>query len=332
MRSAPSRRRFTLAVVLTTTALSPLANAETNARIETAVTPLCEEPARHLEQRITDALGESSSRWLEVSVAIARDGAGYRVTLVVRDQTSVPREKVILAPSCDEAVDAAVVVLALATSEAADEESSVSSGFTSPGIPPEQVIAAEPAPPRAVVMRAPKDEGAKRVASSSSSSASSRASLSTGLDAGTLPSSTLVVAAGFARSFSALEVRGVARYGLPLVEETTETGFSESVRRDFGALELRACYGVGGEVRLLACSGGELGALRVTHRVEEGGTDVDEDEVTPRLSGVFSALVRHQGGVVQPELEVSGSAVAVGRQESASLVALRVSAGAAVEF
>jgi predicted PhzF superfamily epimerase YddE/YHI9 len=147
-----------------------------------------------------------------------------------------------------------------------------------------------------------------------------------------LPSPTLVVSGGFARSFSALEVRGLARYGLPIVEETTETGYSESVRRDFGALELRACYGIGADVRLSACAGGELGAVRISRRVAENGIDVDEDGVTPRLSGVLSALLRHQGGVVEPELEVSGSALAAGGQEAASRVALRVSAGAAVEF
>jgi hypothetical protein len=191
----------------------------------------------------------------------------------------------------------------------------------------------EPALLRASVTRAPRDEGPSApIESSSSSSASSRASLSTGIDAGTLPSPTLVVAGAFARSFSAFEVRALARYGLPSVNETTETGFYASERRDFGALELRACYGVGADVRLSACTGGELGAVRVTRRVEEAGSDVDEDAVTPRLSGVLAAFVRHQGGTVQPELEVSGSAVALGRAESASFLALRVAAGAAVEF
>jgi hypothetical protein len=265
-------------------------------------------------------------------VSIRDDDGGYRMTLVTRDGSPERGEKVILAATCDEAVDAAVVVLGFGTSEAFDE-ASIPGASTTPGMAPAPAISPAPAPPlvRNGATAAPKDEGAKRVESSSGST-SSRASLSTGLDAGTLPSPTLVVSGGMGRSFSAFEVRGVARYGLPIVEETTETGFSESVRRDFGALELLACYGIGGDVRLLACSGGELGVLRVTHRMEGGGTDVDEDEVVPRLAGVFSALVRHQGGAVQPELEVSGSAVAVGRQESASLVALRVSAGATVEF
>jgi hypothetical protein len=324
--------RFALSVFLTTTALLSPANAETNARIETAVTPRCDVPARDFEQRLAQALGQSSAHRLDVFVAIEHDGAGYEVTLVTRDELSASREKTILAPSCDEAMDAAVVVLALATSQTADVEPSDSTALTAPATTAGPGVGPEPAPLRARVTRAPKDEGTARIESSSSSSASSRASLSTGIDAGTLPSPTLVVAGAFARSFSAFEVRALARYGLPSVNETTETGFYASERRDFGALELRACYGVGADVRLSACTGGELGAVRVTRRVEEAGSDVDEDAVTPRLSGVLAAFVRHQGGTVQPELEVSGSAVALGRAESASFLALRVAAGAAVEF
>ena len=319
-------------VFVATTALASSANGATKARIETKVTPVCELAARDLEERLTEALGDMTARALDVSVTIEREDSGYRVTLVTRDEFAASLEKVILAPSCEEALDAAVVVLALAASETADEEAALRSVSTPPAIAPPRARDAEPTPVRGVGTRVPIDEGAARIESSPESSASSRASLSTGIDVGTLPSPTLVVSGGFARSFSAVEVSALARYGLPSVNETTETGFHESVRRDFGAVEIHACYGVGARVRWGACTGGELGAVRVTRRVEEGGTDVDEDAVSPRLSGVLAAFVRHQGGTVQPELEVSGSAVAVGRQESASLIALRVSAGAAVEF
>jgi hypothetical protein len=323
---------FSAPIFVAMTAFHSAAHAERKARIVTTVTPLCEVPAREIEQRLTGALGETSSRSLDVWVAIERDGVGYRVTLATRDESSALREKVLLAPTCEEAVDAALVVLALATSETRDERTPEPSAPAEPAIPPLRMVDVESASSHTPVTRAPKDERSKPVETSSSSGARSRASLSTGIDVGTLPSPTLVVSGGFARSFSAVEVSALARYGLPSVNETTETGFHESVRRDFGAVEFHACYGVGARVRWGACTGGELGAVRVTRRVEEGGTDVDEDAVSPRLSGVLAAFVRHQGGTVQPELEVSASAVAVGRQESASLIALRVSAGAAVEF
>ena len=137
--------RFALSAWLTMTALSSSANAE-SASIETAVTPDCEAPARDLELRLGDALGESSPRPLDVSVAIERDGAGYRVALVVRDESSAPREKVLLAPTCEEAVDAAVVVLALATSET-DEVSTEPDAPTPPAIAVGRVVDVEPALP-----------------------------------------------------------------------------------------------------------------------------------------------------------------------------------------
>src|SRR5688572_29198325 len=104
-------------------ALLSSANAAANARIETKVTPVCELAARDLEERLTQALGEMSARSLDVSVSIEREDSGYRVTLVTRDELAASRDKVILAPTCDEAVDAAVVVLALAASETAHQES-----------------------------------------------------------------------------------------------------------------------------------------------------------------------------------------------------------------
>jgi hypothetical protein len=66
--------------------------------------------------------------------------------------------------------------------------------------------------------------------------------------------------------------------------------------------------------------------------VTSDGVDADEDAVDPRLSGVLAARLSHRGGAIRPELELAGVAVAFGRQADASLLALRVAAGASVEF
>ena len=73
--------------------------------------------------------------------------------------------------------------------------------------------------------------------------------------------------------------------------------------------------------------------VRVVRRLRtEDGSDSDEDSVTPRLSGTLAALFAHRGGAVEPELELGGAAVALGKEAGAPWLAIRVAAGAAVAF
>jgi len=154
-----------------------------------------------------------------------------------------------------------------------------------------------------------------------------------GLDAGTLPTTTAYVTAGIARVIGSVELRGAVRYGLPREEEEESTQRSERLRRAFAAVELGACYGWGARWRLSTCAGSELGAVRETrHLRSEQDLDVDTDVVQPRLAGVIAALVAYRGGVIQPELELSSAAVALGRQDRAAWLAVRAAMGAAVQF
>ena len=142
----------------------------------------------------------------------------------------------------------------------------------------------------------------------------------------------MTVSAAIARSFSRIDLRAVVRYGLPIADETVETESTESRRSDFGAFELRACRGQGRAVRVSACAGAELGAVRVASRLRADGADIDEDVLSPRLSGVVAALVSHRGGLIEPEIELGGAAVAFGRDTGRSWLVVRVAAGAALAF
>lgn len=299
--------------------------------LEERIAPACAAAARELGPRLERALGGSAPNELEASVAIDALGAGYRLTISIWDATEARGTTVIEAPTCDEAVDAAAVVLALAFGkmtgpEAVDAASSVASPVpdrapptTSEAFREAPAFGDRPAPLDSVPFT-----GSERV---------TRLTLATGVDAGTLPHPTLTLAGAVARSFGGIELAAVARYGLPIVDETAEDGLSESQRHDFGGLELRACRGVGRAVRVSACAGTEVGAVRSRRSLESvDRTDVDTDQVSPRLSGSLAALVAHRGGLIEPELELAGAAVALGREAGAPWLVVRVSAGAAFAF
>ncbi|HWP04334.1 MAG TPA: hypothetical protein VNN72_01270 [Polyangiaceae bacterium] len=296
-------------------------------RLEEPVAPACVAVARTLGPRIERTLGGSLPSELEASVAIDAFGAGYRLTIALRDAVEARGMTVIEAPTCDEAVDAAAVVLALAFADSTP--SGPPREAASFGSPAEPVPTAPSAPPP---VRADRRVALDHLPPTDSDRAT-RLTFATGVDAGTLPHSTLTLAGAVARSFGGLELAAVVRYGLPTVDETIETGFSESQRHDFGGLELRACHGVGHAVRVSACAGTEVGAVRASSSLlREGRADLDADHISPRLSGSLVALVAHRGGLIEPGLELGGAAVALGREAGAPWLVVRVAATAAFAF
>ena len=72
--------------------------------------------------------------------------------------------------------------------------------------------------------------------------------------------------------------------------------------------------------------------MRTSRSVAVQGSSIDEDELSPRVSGVLAALFSLRQGPLRPELEVSGAALALGGSERAPRLAFRAAAGAAVDF
>jgi hypothetical protein len=330
--------RLTLPIALGAVVLAPAQSRAEPAEFEIHAAPACADRVGELEARLAPVLSRDSSRTLWASVAIAASGAGYRVTLRTRRADAALAEKVVTLPTCDEAIDAAVVILALAARAEMQPEAPLVTPSVEAALP-------QPAPPvrtRTTTVRAAapppatelEDErSTRKLAGTDGVTDVTRLALASGVDAGTLTRPTLYVAAGLARSFSALELRGLLRYGLPVVEEDQDGEISESHRSDFGALEFSACYGTSSKLRVQACGGAELGAVRSSRQIERaGGYATDESALSPRLSGVLAAVVAHRGGRIQPALEFSGAAAALGRDEWDSWLVLRVAAGAAVEF
>ena len=65
---------------------------------------------------------------------------------------------------------------------------------------------------------------------------------------------------------------------------------------------------------------------------ESEAPELDQDVDATRLSGVLSARLGHRGGMIQPEVELSGVAGAAGRDAGAPVLGVRLAAGAAVVF
>lgn len=326
---APTRLLAAL-IVLAAAPLAPPARADP--RLDVAATT-CERNAAHLERRLANILDEAPSRELTATVTFEASGEGVRVAVVTHDGSNARGETLFVVANCEEALDAAVVVLSLAFSTEANRETLKTE--TPPSEPSVEASPVAETPTFQMRFAAPLPERDASPASHGSDpvSPSSAVSLAGGLDFGTLATPTAIIGGGFTRAWPALEVRAALRYGLPTENERAETTLTESVRRDFGAAELSLCRGFGTALSLTACAGGEVGLVRVLHRVEvDGAPALDEDELSPRFSGVLAALVSLKRGPVRPELEVSASALAFGRRGGGSAVALRAAAGAAVDF
>jgi len=263
----------------------------------------CSISADALAQRVDQALVGTRDPELAVSVTIVQRSEGYEVTLQTTSAT-----KVVSAPDCEEAIETAVVVLALALGapEAATESAAAVQTEPEP---------ADPAPPAALQWSASADEPALDSALPRPSPGALRLALSTGVDSGTLPTSTAYVAAGLRHALGAFELRGVLRYGLPYVEELETDVASQRTELDFATFELGACYGFGQTLRASGCAGGELGVLRRASN--------ETDETSSRFSGVLSTVLAYRGGLIEPELELSALA---------PTFAVRAGVGAALRF
>jgi hypothetical protein len=294
---------------------------------------VCDESAKHASERLAPMLRRDGADEPFVFVRVERRGVTYRAIVRLQNAARDETETVIASANCEEALDAVVVVLALAFGT----DRATASPAEAPAAVPAEASSPVSAPPAAdAVTSGASSLGRSRpgdaVGSSYPADRALRVALATGADSGTLPAATLYVSGAVARSLAAFELRGVVRYGLPTVDDSADNGAWQSERNDFGALELRGCYGIGSRLRLSGCTGTELGAVRRSRRWQSAGRTGEESALETRFSGVLAAAVAHRAGPIQPELELAGAAVAFGREPEASWLVLRMSLGAALAF
>lgn len=303
--------------------------------IELAGPTECAPSLSALKGRLASIEQRVSAEGFRASIVIDAKDGGYRVTLATTRTDALAGETEVTAPTCDEAADVATVVLAMATGS----EGSATDGAHAHAQPisatPERASLepSRPTPARRASVKNDDRERAPLFGGAFEAVGRRRVAVALGVDAGTLSTPTLVAAAALATSFDALELRAALRYGFATVDEELDAGAAESRRSEFGALAGLACYGTSGNLRLAACGGAELGLVSNSRHVERSsGLDEDERALMPRLSGMVAAMLAHRGSRIQPELECSGSSIALGREAGAARLVLRVSGGAAIAF
>lgn len=298
----------------------------------------CPASAAEVARRVDAELIGSRPTGARARVSIDAVTAGYGVTLQAARAGKDLGGKHLVAPSCDEAVDAAVLVLAIALTEPEPEVSEVLEVLEVPEVPVEEGRTASsearsPSSELAFVVPSGTPQHDEPVSTEDESAASHgpRAGVLFGIETGIAPQPTPYLGASFALPFDSWELWSAVRYGLPTEEASVEASTSEELRRDFGAIGLSLCRGVGAAWRFSLCAGGEFGVRRVDHTRRDDSVEVDSHEDRARLAAVGAARFSGRVGSVRPELDFSAAAASWGPGAPPEL-SLRLGAGVAVQF
>ncbi len=340
--------RTIVPVVLALTCTALESQAESWARVEAS--PTCDVREDELTSRVSRALVGPRAADLRADVTIVEQASDYEASIEITRRELVVGTKTVSAPSCVEAIDAIVVVLALALTETAPdgEEARAPSlevdmlpkvpSSWSGSAPDDAAASGEPTSLRWLAQendpmaeqRAPTNVEFER-------RRWSRALLLTGGDTAVLAQPSAFVAAGFSKSLGRIELRGMARYALPRIDETRSAVGSERAEYSYAeysyaALDFGACYPMGSTWTLSACAGAELGFVRTQRALRDPKIESTSDETEPLAGGVLQAVLAYRGRRVQPLLLLAANANAVGPHASEQRLGLRAAFGAALQF
>jgi hypothetical protein len=298
------------------------------------------------------ALVGPRARWptrARVSIWSARDGFYVAIELW---QGEVPAGfKRLIAPTCDEARRATVIVLAQAlavtdhdaepdsTGPRSVESSAAEPRHASPGLE-EPAVARDHNAARSVMTAPhatdPIADTPRPCAPLRSRFAGSKyhVSLLGGLEAGSVPNTVPYVEGRVGWDHERFSLRSAVRFGAP--QEVTEVDSEadpqrETRRTTFATFDLSACFGSKSAWRLLGCLGGEAGVARTIGEQEQGGVITSIERTEPLLAGLLVAVLTYREAVVQPLFEVGGTAVALGPEDQGSF-GFRIAGGAAIAF
>jgi hypothetical protein len=284
----------------------------------------CPSDAVALAARIEQQIAGERAPALHVDIDLRDEGRDTAVQIrLLHGRES--RSKRLLAPACDEALEAAASVVALALSSTPDaiEESATAEvretrapavrDVPAPEVGPE---AAEPALDRGVALvPAPRSMQAWYVHGAA------------GVDVGTLDEPTAIVGAGASATFGAAELRATGWYGLPSVREETSDAF-EHERAEFAALGAEYCRGIDGDRWLRACAGLEgRVAWLARQTVDPEGERQEGTRVLPGLGASASAAFSYRALGFRPELAISAQMPLAGGLERAQTPIVRALLG-----
>jgi hypothetical protein len=226
-------------------------------------------------QRITGrTIRESSGSFVVLRVSISAEGELFRMTLAALRTDGVQSERTVLAPTCEQAAEAAIAVLVTTLGEP---------GATASGAPGAQT----PPPPTQDPAVAPPAGASRAEDVPSADSPRNRAAVegfagaAVGVELGTLPKPAVFGQVMGGLALGRFLVRAAGAVALPVSDELTGTQAGADI--GFARGTLIGCYRVPWQPGLLGiCAGGELGSLSAS------GFGVENDEPG---SALWSAAV-----------------------------------------
>ena len=293
----------------------------------------CSVDREALALRVLDGLVGERAPGLSVFVSLtARRGSVAASVRVARGSRELGQTRLV-APSCDEAIDAVVAVAALAVGAApalGPAPVSTSSSSTPEPSPPEPSLAAPSlaAPPRA--------EADRDVASQPRvEDTRFHLLLAAGADQGVLSSTTAIVGAGAALDHGEhAEWRALLWYGLPSSDEQDDTGVGLASRRsDFAAASLDYCRRLTAAGWWSLCGGLEARVARLS-RVEDTPdlARIEREQLAPSGAARAGLALVQRELAWQPRLELGAQVPVVGTSADAGWLGFRASFGAALPF
>jgi hypothetical protein len=294
--------------------------------------PHCSAAPDALAARISGAVAGARDRALNVTIEI--QGRSPEMTALVRLARGAHEigAKRIRAASCDEALDAALAVAALAVGTPSPPPPEPAAAEHEP-VPPER----EPAIPEGERLPSPPRDRA--AVAPSRAGAPVRLPLlhgfwSAGIDHGALTALTPVLGLGVGARVGSGELRVRFAYGLPISSEENDTSTGlERQREDFAALAIEGCRGPDAAGWLSFCAGVEARATRSSEL--EAPADEPSSGREQLAAGVWAlagASLVYRKAAWQPRLDVSAQLPVVGGPAGADVIGARAAFGARLPF
>jgi hypothetical protein len=243
-------------------------------------------------------------------VALRESREGIFVEVSVGSNAAKPSRAQVLAPTCDEALEAAVAIAALAlSSESPAQQRSAQQRNAREGNAQQRPAASEPG------ARASESTGGNSVSpiadvhlqtqQASASPETWAAHWAAGANVGSLPTVTAVLTAGLSAELAGGALRTLITYGVPTTQEEVTQGL-ERTRWDFAAFGAAYCRRLNGLQWLSTCAGMNASlarARRTSVPVNEARTE--QRHLHPTLSAEVQVIFATQRDGWHPELELT---------------------------
>jgi hypothetical protein len=281
-------------------------------------------PTQHLAERIVERIIGERNGALKAQVELHSEAGAIAAALRISRGAETMGEKLLVAPTCDEALAAVAAVVALALSHPRESPPRAGDRIEDslpPALGPAAARAvsaplpeAEPSPPARPQARLFPRRAPRRTASferdvlaptSEARPLEFRFVGAAGVDVGTLAEPTAVLGAGTRAGGVWGELRGFAWYGLPSTREEVSVT-TERTRADFLALTLDYCHGLDRARWLGLCAGVETSLSR-TWRLRQAAEQAarEEERLEPTFGPLLSAAFAYRAARWVPELDVS---------------------------